>query len=740
MRTAIQIRENGPRTPQSGDSAFEPAIIRTSRIEMPSDSRIQRTVTRENICVLTFDRKGSSANVFDRATLLELQLHLDFIEHHPELRGAVITSAKDTIFIAGADLHTLSTASPDELRELIDLGQDVFGKLASLPVPTVAAIHGACVGGGFEMALACRHRIATPDRMTKIGLPETQLGILPAWGGSTRLPRLIGLPGALDIILGGKTLPAAVAHRRGLIDYLAPRERMIEFACEHLLGSRSVKCRRAGSLKLWALNNRIVSTVISSRLRRRLAKRARGHYPALTKALEIVTSGVHLPFTRSLELERSAILQLAATPEARNLIRIFLLQEKAKKGRIGAGADASTTPSIRRTAVVGAGVMGSGIAHWMSSRGLFVVLRDVGIEPVQKGMGNIRRLFEDGVKRRALTRLEARSGLDRISPVVGETPLGQVDLVIEAAVERMPEKKAIFAGLDQLTRPDVILATNTSALSVSEIAKSVRMPERVVGIHFFNPVHRMQLVEVVAGRQTSVETVHRAVRFVQQLGKLPVVVKDSPGFLVNRILMPYLVEAGRLVECGAAVTDIDDAMLEFGMPMGPLRLIDEVGADVAVQVAATLGHQFGERLGVPEILGEMCRSGLLGRKSGRGFYRHDRKGKHEVNPEVAKFQKSDRARSVAVKALQMRMVLLMVNEAARCLEENIVTTPDDVDLAMILGTGFAPFRGGPLRYADAIGAGDIVGQLRRFSESEGPAFMPCRLLEKMARCGEKFHG
>jgi 3-hydroxyacyl-CoA dehydrogenase/enoyl-CoA hydratase/3-hydroxybutyryl-CoA epimerase len=739
MRTAIPIQENGPRTAQYGDAAFEPVIVRSSNIAMPP-SGIQRVVAEEGVCILTFDRPGSSANVFDRTTLVELQEHLCFIEHHPEIRGVVIASAKDTIFVAGADLHALSAASRDELLVLIELGQEVFNRLASLSVPTVAAIHGACVGGGFEMALACRYRIATSDRVTKIGLPETQLGILPAWGGSTRLPRLVGLPGALDIILGGKTLSAQQALKRGLVDYLVPRERMLEFARQHLFGDRTVKCRRAGPLKLWALNNRMVSTMTRSRVKQQLVKRTRGHYPAVTRARDIVTTSVHLSVALSLELERRAILELAATPEASNLIRLFLLQEKAKKRGTVPRVEATDSQSIRHTAVIGAGVMGSGIAHWVSSRGWPVILRDVGVEPVRKGMESIRRLYSDGVRRHSLTRLEARSGLDRISPAVGETPLGQVDLVIEAAVERLPEKKDIFAGLDRLTRSDTILATNTSALSVTEIANSTRMPERVVGIHFFNPVHRMQLVEVVAGRQTSTETIRRTLRFVQQIGKLPVLVKDSPGFLVNRILMPYLVEAGRLVECGASVKNVDEAMSGFGMPMGPLRLIDEIGADVAIHVAETLGAHFGERLGVPPILSDMLRSGLLGRKTGRGFYQHDQKRECESNPEIAKFQKGDRARFLPMDQLATRMVVLMINEAARCLEEMIVTEPDDVDFAMILGTGFAPFRGGPLRYADATGVGNIVGELRRLADSEGNAFAPCRLLEEMAERGAKFHG
>jgi 3-hydroxyacyl-CoA dehydrogenase/enoyl-CoA hydratase/3-hydroxybutyryl-CoA epimerase len=384
--------------------------------------------------------------------------------------------------------------------------------------------------------------------------------------------------------------------------------------------------------------------------------------------------------------------------------------------------------------------MGAGIAQWASAREWQVVLRDINAEQVAKGLSSIAQLYRQGVKRHVFTKLEARAGLDRISPAATEVPLKNVDIVIEAAVEKMDLKKQIFARLDALAGADTILATNTSALSISDIAASTSHPERVIGIHFFNPVHRMQLVEVVVGQQTDPRIVQRAVRFVQQLGKLPVVVKDSPGFLVNRILMPYLIEAGHLFEAGGRVEDIDECMLDFGMPMGPLRLIDEVGIDVASHVAQTVVSKFSNRLKTPTALAEMVQAGLLGRKSGRGFYLHSDKAKEaDVNPDIDKYHHNASAATLSREKLQNRMVLLMINEAARCLEEGLVAEAADVDFGMIMGTGFAPFTGGPLRFADYLGLEKVVQEMERLATEGEPRFAPCALLNTMATNGRRFY-
>lgn len=673
---------------------------------------------------------------------MALNEHINYVLCNSNLKGLVITSSKRSIFIAGADLTQLAKArTPGELRDLIELGQTVFNHLTQLPVPVVAAIHGACLGGGYELCLACDYRIASPDKTTKIGLPETQLGILPAWGGSTRLPRLIGLPKALDVILGGKTLAAKPALKCGMIDEIAPHELMVEKACQLILAKGKKLRRRSLPFKLKLANTKRVAKFIAGKVEKQILQKTRGHYPAIPKALEVVVRGLGKSIEESLTLERDAIMELGTNEACRNLIRIFFLQERAKK-MTGIPADpalASKVAPVKRIAVVGAGVMGAGIAQWASSRGVSVILRDINHEAVAKGLTGIARLYDQGVARHAVTKIEARSGMDRISPAAVEVPLRSADIIIEAAVERMELKKELIVRLEQLAGGETILATNTSALSITEIASATQYPQRVVGIHFFNPVHRMQLVEVVVGQQTHPEVVRRAVKFVQQIGKLPVVVKDAPGFLVNRILMPYLIEAGYLFEHGARVEDIDETMLEFGMPMGPLRLIDEVGVDVSSHVATDLAGKFSDRMFLPDILARMLTDGFLGRKSGKGFYLHDKNGDETpVNTRINKYRTDASCATLTRDELRNRMVLLMVNEAARCLEGGIVEEPADVDFGMIMGTGFAPFLGGPLRLADHIGLSQIVNEMKRLADAE-LRFTPCNLLQTLAGTGQKFY-
>ncbi len=747
MRTAnIETCENPTRatqpTKESGGSGENggraPALV--------SMENIRRHVDGEGICVMTFDRPGSSANIFDEATFSELNAHLDYVETHSQIKGVIFTSAKESVFIAGADLHALSNLAGEDsaqLLQFIEIGQNTFSRIANLPVPTAAAIHGACLGGGYELCLACDCRVASGDRVTKIGLPETQLGILPAWGGSSRLPRLIGVPRALDVILTGKTLAAPKARKLGMVDEVLPREALLDFARRRLLQKGLGLRRRAMPIHLSITNSTLVARLTAAYVRSKLWRVTRGHYPAPYKALEVVSRGVSHSLDKSLALEAASVCELAKTQVCRNLVQVFFLQERAKKlsgvtlGKINRSSANLDTP-VRRCAVIGAGVMGAGIAQWVSARGLPVILKDIQPDFVRKGMESIGKLYGEGVRRRIFTKIEARAGMDRIYPTATDVPLAGVDLVIEAAVEKMKLKQDIFRKLDQMSGDNTILATNTSALSVSELASVTSKPEKVVGIHFFNPVHRMQLVEVVTGKQTSAETVLRTLKFIRQIGKLPVVVKDSPGFLVNRILMPYLIEAVRLFENGASVESIDQSMLDFGMPMGPLRLIDEVGADVSLHVAKTLEEAFPGRIRLPGVLDKMLEAGLVGRKGRRGFYCYDARNP-EVNSAVKLFQTIAAARDLTEERLQNQMVLLMVNEAARCLEEELVTAPEDVDFAMIMGTGFAPFRGGLLRHADAIGVRVMVEEMLRLASIEGGHFKPCEMLKDMANRGGTFY-
>ena len=704
-----------------------------------TSSMIQRQVEEGGICVLTFDRPESGANIFDAATLGDLNEHLDFVEGDRSLRGLIITSAKKSIFIAGADLKTLlRQAETGQLRDFIGEGQRIFNRLADLKIPTCAAIHGACAGGGYEITLACDWRVASDDLATRIGLPETTLGLVPAWGGCTRLPRLIGTERAAEVILKGKLYPANEALQLELVDEVAAPDQLLEAARKKLQNGKRSQVKMEG---------RAPASPASQELR----PPSTGGNPAPARALEIITKS--LPFDQSLAMELDAIVELGNTESTRNLIRNFFLAEKYKRGTSKPPAE-----KIVHAAVIGAGVMGSGIAQWLSSRGVTVILRDVSREMVDRGLANIEKTYADAVKRGILTEAKAQEGRARIICSTAHVEMRDVQIVIEAASEKIEIKKEIFCELSAAASK-AILATNTSALPIQELAEQTGSPERVVGLHFFNPVSRMKLIEVVVSDRTSEETRERALGFARQIGKLPVVVRDRPGFLVNRVLFPYLLDAAELFESGVAIAQIDQPLAQWGMPMGPLRLIDEIGVDVTIDIASTLEKAYGRRDHAVAVLHWLREAKMLGRKSGAGFYRYE--GKSQTpNDAVEKWRTAavagggDPGRSVssrpgsAVRAglafpattdqIANRLIFLMVDEAARCVQEKVVDSPEDADYGMILGTGFAPFRGGPLRFADHFGLKKIVDELCERAKAE-EKFAPCELLKKHARDGTKFY-
>ncbi len=689
----------------------------------------------DGIALLTFDRPNSSANVFDVAALEELDAHLATLETRRDLKGVVLISAKAKIFMAGADLNSFAKNVTVESRgQTVDLGHRIFTRLERLPIPSVAAINGICLGGGCELALACDWRVASMDKSTKIGLPETQLGILPAWGGSVRLPRLIGLPAALGIILAGKQLAAIPAQKVGLVDELTHPEYLLSVAKKFV-----AKGKRPTPSPKGFLNSALGRPIVAMKAKKDVMAKTHGHYPAPLKALEVCLGAFGKPLEQGLALERAAALELMATPECRSLMGIFFLQERAKKlkapGADGAGRKA------RSVAVVGAGTMGAGIAQWSAARGYPVILKDIAPDMLAKGLKAAEKIFRDAAKRRVFTEAEATAGLDRITPVAADVPLNDVDLVIEAAVEKLELKQKIFRQLEARAGAHTVLATNTSALSIDAIASGLADPGRVVGIHFFNPVHRMQLVEIVRGPRTSAAALDTSLSFVKAIGKLPVLVKDSPGFLVNRILLPYMVESVRLFNEGCGVQQLDKLMLDFGMPMGPLRLSDEVGLDVAQHVATDLQNRLPKPVPINDTLVKMIEKGWLGKKSGTGFYvfPKEKAAKECANPEVAFLQTAGKGKSQDAATLQDRMVLVMVNEAARVLEEGVVDAPEDVDFGMIFGTGWAPFRGGPLRYADTLGTVETVKRLNRLATDVAPYFEPCARLREMAKTNAKFY-
>src|SRR5438552_1007966 len=684
---------------------------------------IRRETSDDHICVLTFDRPDSGANIFDAATLDELNEQLDGVEKDASLRGLILASAKKSIFVAGADLKTLlQGARTGEMREFIERGQQVFNRLANLGIPTVAAIHGASAGGGYEVALACDYRVASDAPATRIGLPETTLGLIPAWGGCTRLPRLIGPSDAAGVILKGKLYSALDAFKLGLVDDVAPQDQLLDSARQKL---------RAGKRKMVGSSRRDDRTP-----QRGVPNRVAGNR-ALECAGEIISKTLSISPDESLRLELEGIVDLGKTESTQNLIRNFFLAEKYKKG-----TSRMASEKVVHAAVIGAGVMGSGIAQWLSSRGVTVILRDVARQQIDRGLANIEKIYADAVKRGLMPEEKAKQGRARICGSTAPMELRDVQFVIEAASEKMEIKKEVFRELAMEAGPKSIIATNTSALPVSELADMTVSPEHVIGLHFFNPVSRMKLVEVVIAKQTSDETRDRSLAFVRQIGKVPVIVRDSPGFLVNRVLFPYLLDAAELFESGVDAERIDRALVEWGMPMGPLRLIDEIGVDISIDIGNTLEKTYGQRDHVPTVLLWLRDQQMLGRKPGAGFYKYEgkkqapnnllvrwRRGLHGEpegveGPNIPPDSHRDPRLRLNEEELTHRLIFLMVNEAARCVEEGVVDSPEDADYGMILGTGFAPFRGGPLRFAEHFGVKRTVEELERLARTE-TKFTPC---------------
>ncbi len=694
---------------------------------------IRREIGDDHICLLTFDRPESGANIFDATTLYELNEHLDFVESETSLRGVIITSAKKTIFIAGADLKTLlKEAQTGEMRAFIAEGQRILNRLAALKIPTVAAIHGACAGGGYEITLACDYRIATDDPATRIGLPETTLGLIPAWGGCTRLPRLIGPERAAEVIVKGKLYSAQEALKLGLVDEIASLDQLVQTARKKLhAGKRAATAVR--------------------KIDKEIPVPRETGTAAPARALEVIKRGTTSLIDQALALELDAIVDLGKSESTQNLIRNFFLNDKYRKGPSKVSAQ-----KVVHAAVIGAGVMGSGIAQWLSSHGVTVILRDIAREQIDRGLANIEKTYADAVKRGLMSQEKAREGRARIVASTAPMELRDVQFVIEAASEKIEIKKEIFLELAMQAGPKTIIATNTSALSIGELADATVSPEHVIGLHFFNPVSRMKLVEVVVAKQTSDDTRERTLGFARQIGKLPVLVRDSPGFLVNRVLFPCLLDAADLFESGVDADKIDNALVRWGMPMGPLRLIDEIGVDITVDIGNTLEKAYGQRDHVPAVLLWLRDGQTLGRKTGAGFYKYEgktqttndsltqwRRGLHgdlegAEGPVIPPGWHRDPRLRLSEDELAHRLIFLMVNEAARCVEEKVVDSPEDADYGMILGTGFAPFRGGPLRFAEHFGLKKIVDEMERLAQTDDK-FAPCEILKKHARERTRFY-
>jgi 3-hydroxyacyl-CoA dehydrogenase/enoyl-CoA hydratase/3-hydroxybutyryl-CoA epimerase len=712
---------------------------------------------------LTFDLPGEKVNKLNRAVMTELGDLLPELERRGslgEIGALVLRSGKKDQFIAGADITLIQSArNAEEAADLAAQGQKLLNAWEDLPFPTIMAIQGPCLGGGCEWSLASTAILMANDKSTRIGLPEVMLGIIPGMGGCVRMPRKVGLAQGLDLILSSRMLSADKAFRAGLSEAVITAEQMdsqvLAWVKQNIEALKSRR-RLAREPKLGGAGGAVGSLLEHTPMGRALMlKKARdgviqktgGRYPAPLEVIEVLRENGAAYGDRvrgeirakQMDREARGFGKCAATDVSKNLIQLFFLTEAVKKST-GAGENVQAAV-VRQAAALGAGVMGGGIAQLFADKGVPVRMKDLTPVALATGVQAATKLWQKQVQRKRITSRELQQRLNLIAPVLDYSGFEGTDLVVEAVIEKMDVKRSVFQELEKTVRPDCVIASNTSSLSVTKMQQGMKHPGRIAGMHFFNPVHRMPLVEVIRGAETSDEAVATVFSLSKQLGKTPIVVKDVPGFLVNRLLTPYLNEATFMVADGAPIEELDAAILAFGMPMGPMELIDEVGIDVGEKVSHILHEAYGARMEPCTMNGGVAKAGHLGKKTARGFYVYENGGKSKrLDPEVYSIL-GVQARRGRFSSEEMvdRCILPMINEASRALAEGVVAGPGEVDLGMIMGTGFPPFRGGLLRYADSLGAAKIVERLRELSSRVSPRFTPSAELVAMAEKGGTFY-
>lgn len=707
------------------------------------------TVARngDDIAMLTFDLKGESINKLSSAVITELDEAVKAIQSESGLKGLVLASAKEA-FIVGADItefQDMFGKGAEFLESMLLQVHAIFNAIEDLPFPTVSAINGLALGGGCEVILTTDFRVM--GEKAKIGLPETKLGILPGWGGCVRLPRMIGSDNAVEWIAGGTENRADAALKVGAVDAVVPNDQLEAAALDILAranaGELDHEARRAektGPLKL----NAIEQMMAFETAKGFVAGKAGPHYPAPIEAIKVIQKGAGEERARAQAIEAKAFAKLAMTDVAYNLVGLFMNDQVVKKK---AGKYEKQARPVKQTAVLGAGIMGGGIAYQSASKGTPILMKDIKEEAIELGLKESRKLFAKQVGRGKLSTEQMAEKLTHIRPTLSYGDFGHVDLVVEAVVENPKVKDAVLTEVENQVSEDTILASNTSTISITRLAQNLKRPENFCGMHFFNPVHRMPLVEVIRGEKTSDAAVAATVAYARAMGKTPIVVNDCPGFLVNRVLFPYFGGFSLLVEQGADFQRVDKVMEKFGWPMGPAYLLDVVGMDTAVHANEVMAEGFPDRMARDgkTAIQVMYENERLGQKNDKGFYAYeeDRKGKPK---KVSDDEAYALVKQVVVSEKEFsdediiaRMMVPLCLETVRCLEDSIVETPAEADMALIYGIGFPPFRGGALRYIDAMGVAEFVKLADGLAEELGPLYAPTDQLRKMAESGERFY-
>ena len=710
-------------------------------------------VTRDaGVAILSLDVPGAPVNTLSLGLAEEMRTVFDDIERDSSITAAILISGKSDNFIAGADIEQfLEFKAAEEAEQASYTGQKMLSRLERLRVPVVAAIHGACLGGGLETTLACAWRIATEHPKTVLGLPEVQLGLIPGTGGTQRLPRLIGLPAALDMILRGRNVRPRKAMKMGLVDEVVHpailRDVALQRARELGAGTRQRSKGRVerGAEGLLVERNRVGRALVLKRARQSVMQQTHGQYPAPLAALDVIRTGYEESIDAGFREESRRFGQLAMTEVSRQLIFLFFATNSLKKDP-GVTAPAPAPHPVEKLGVLGAGFMGAGITSVAVQQGTLVRLKDTDPARVGKGLAAVREVVKERYTKKQITRQQLDDMMALTGPTTEYTGFGNVDLVIEAVFEDIDLKHRVLREVEPFMPNDAIYASNTSTIPITRIAEASTRPEQVLGMHFFSPVHKMPLLEVIATSRTTKEATATAVAYGKQLGKTVIVVNDGPGFYTTRTLSAYMNEAGRLLDEGAAIDAIDRALVDFGFPVGPITLLDEVGIDVGGKVGLVLADALGLRMTPAEAMRRVVTAGRLGRKGRNGFYKYDASGKKgDVDDSIYQIigagARASAGQHVRIPDEEMvrRCVLAMVNEAARCLQEGILRNVRDGDVGAVFGVGFPPFRGGPFRYVDTVSVATIVRQLQELNARHPPRFEPAEILIEMAQTGKTFY-
>lgn len=695
-------------------------------------------INDKGIAYLTMDAPDEKVNILSLHVLKQLDAIIDGLKTNASIKALVIKSGKPDSFIAGANLHEFETGFKDPAfaSQALETGHHAYNNLASLPFPTIAYINGICVGGGLELALACTYRVVTDQPKTSLGLPETTIGIFPGWGGSQRLPRLVGMMEGVQMITSGRPVNGHKAVKIKLADAIIAHEfadvdlnKFVNLILTPAGKKQIEEKRKLTGFKHWLLEgNSLGRSYFFKKAREEILNKTKGHYPAPLVALKVIEETYDLPLDKGLQREKALFVE--SIPQlfkvAKHLIHLFFVQEAIKKVT---GAPAGTLPTpVSQIGVIGAGTMGIGIAYLGSKADYPVRIKDINWDILGKALGAIQKIYDKLMKKRKFKPYEVNLKMHRISTTTDYKGFKNIDLVIEAATENLELKHQIFKDLESVLSPKAMIASNTSSLTIAEMSAQMQHPERFVGMHFFNPADRMPLVEIVPGKTTSPEVVAGALDFCRKLGKTPIVVQDCAGFLVNRIFVLGANEVIWMFQEGVSMKRLEDVLLKFGLPMSPFELGDEVGNDVSYKVSHLFEKAYGERMKPPPLLEVMNEHKLYGKKSGKGFYIYQGKEKRE-NPEIKNLVKpfiKQNNREISDQEIVERVLYVMINEAWRCLQEKIVTDEDTVDLAMIMGTGFPPFRGGLMQYAHEVGPEKIIERLKYYETLYGARFKPAR--------------